>query len=166
MSEAISGISQVRSCERLAPYTFAPRANSITVNPFASFDFPQGSRAPHIPRSYLGIPANFMGPCGVKIGPQLGAGVGLYGVAGMSVMNETLNIHPGFEFATGMGRGWPGGIWRCNPAELPSGVRTPCVASSPRGGSQFTSIRPLPKQAPKIDLAGRNYAWCWRCLYR
>ena len=34
-----------------------------------------------------------MGTGGVKIGPQLGAGVWLYGIAGVSVMNETLNIN-------------------------------------------------------------------------
>ena len=43
--------------------------------------------------SYLGTTANFMGTGGVKIGPQLGGGVWLYGIAGVSVMNETLNVN-------------------------------------------------------------------------
>jgi len=34
-----------------------------------------------------------MGTFGVKAGPQLGAGVWLYGFAGVSVLNETLNIN-------------------------------------------------------------------------
>jgi hypothetical protein len=75
-------------------YKFAPWANSVIVSPFASFDllhapvnhtFPGGS--------YLGTTANFMGTAGVKIGPQLGAGIWLYGIAGVSVLNETLNIN-------------------------------------------------------------------------
>jgi hypothetical protein len=78
----------------LIGYKFAPWANSMIVSPFASFDllhapvnhtFPGGS--------YLGTTANFMGTFGVKAGPQVGAGVWLYGIAGVSVLNETLNIN-------------------------------------------------------------------------
>jgi hypothetical protein len=75
-------------------YKFAPWANSIVVSPFASFDFI------HAPvnhtfanGSYLGTTANFMGTAGVKIGPQLDIGLWLYGIAGVSVLNETLNIN-------------------------------------------------------------------------
>jgi hypothetical protein len=78
----------------LIGYKFAPWANSIIVSPFASFDFLNAPVNHTFPGgSYLGTTANFMGTGGVKIGPQLGGGVWLYGIAGVSVMNETLNIN-------------------------------------------------------------------------
>jgi hypothetical protein len=78
----------------LIGYKFAPWANSIIVSPFASFDFLNAPVNHNFPGgSYLGTTANFMGTGGVKIGPQLGGGVWLYGIAGVSVMNETLNIN-------------------------------------------------------------------------
>jgi hypothetical protein len=42
--------------------------------------------------SFLGTTANFMGTFGVKVGPQFDA-FWLYGIAGVSVLNETLNIN-------------------------------------------------------------------------
>jgi len=78
----------------LIGYKFAPWANSIIVSPFASFDFLNSPVNHTFPGgSYLGTTANFMGTGGVKIGPQFGAGVWLYGIGGVSVMNETLNIN-------------------------------------------------------------------------
>ena len=75
-------------------YKFAPWANNVVVSPFASFDFLHAPVNHTFPGgSYLGTTANFMGTGGVKIGPQLGAGVWLYGIAGVSVLNETLNIN-------------------------------------------------------------------------
>ena len=75
-------------------YKFAPWASNIVVSPFASFDFI------HAPvnhtfagGSYLGSTANFMGTFGVKMGPQLGMGLWVYGIAGVSVLNETLNVN-------------------------------------------------------------------------
>ena len=78
----------------LIGYKFAPWANNIIVSPFASFDAPN-SPVNHTfaGGSYLGTTANFIGTGGVKIGPQLGMGVWLYGIAGVSVINETLNIN-------------------------------------------------------------------------
>lgn len=75
-------------------YKFAPWANNIVVSPFASFDFM------HAPvnhtfagGSFLGTTANFMGTAGVKFGPQLDMGLWLYGIAGVSVLNQTLNVN-------------------------------------------------------------------------
>jgi hypothetical protein len=78
----------------LIGYKFAPWTNSIIVSPFASFDFVNSPVNHTFPGgSYLGTTANFMGTGGVKIGPQLGAGLWLYGIAGVSVLNETLNVN-------------------------------------------------------------------------
>jgi hypothetical protein len=78
----------------LIGYKFAPWANNIIVSPFASFDFLNSPVNHTFPGgSYLGTTANFMGTGGVKIGPQLSGGVWLYGIAGVSVLNETLNIN-------------------------------------------------------------------------
>ncbi|RXH13927.1 hypothetical protein [Bradyrhizobium guangzhouense] len=78
----------------LIGYKFAPWANSVIVSPFASFDF-MNSPVNHTfaGGSYLGTTANFMGTFGLKVGPQLGQGVWLYGIAGVSVLNETLKIN-------------------------------------------------------------------------
>jgi hypothetical protein len=78
----------------LIGYKFAPWANNIVVSPFASFDFLHAPVNHTFPGgSFLGATANFMGTAGVKAGPQLGDGVWLYGIAGVSVLNETLNIN-------------------------------------------------------------------------
>jgi hypothetical protein len=75
-------------------YKFAPWANNIVVSPFASFDFVHAPVNHTFPGgSFLGTTANFMGTAGVKVGPQLATGVWLYGIAGVSVLNETLNIN-------------------------------------------------------------------------
>jgi len=75
-------------------YKFAPWAGNIVVSPFASFDFLHAPVNHTFPGgSYLGTTANFMGTAGVKVGPQLGMGLWLYGIAGVSVLNETLNVN-------------------------------------------------------------------------
>jgi hypothetical protein len=78
----------------LIGYRFAPLASNIVVSPFASFDF-MNAPVNHtfIGGSYLGTTAKFMGTFGVKAGPQVGAGVWIYGIGGLSVMNETLNVN-------------------------------------------------------------------------
>jgi hypothetical protein len=75
-------------------YKFAPWANNIVVSPFVSFDF-MNAPVNHTfaGGSFLGTTANFMGTAGVKIGPQLDMGLWLYGIAGVSVLNETLNVN-------------------------------------------------------------------------
>jgi hypothetical protein len=78
----------------LIGYKFAPWANSVIVSPFGSFDFIDAPvNHTFAGGSYLGTTAKFMGTFGVKAGPQIGAGVWLYGIAGVSVLNETLNIN-------------------------------------------------------------------------
>jgi len=78
----------------LIGYKFAPWANSVIVSPFASFDFLHAPVNHTFPGgSYLGTTANFMGTGGIKIGPQLDMGLWLYGIAGVSVLNETLNVN-------------------------------------------------------------------------
>ena len=75
-------------------YKFVPWANNIVVSPFASFDFLHAAvNHTFVNGSYLGTTANFMGTFGVKAGPQLDIGLWLYGIAGVSVLNETLNIN-------------------------------------------------------------------------
>lgn len=75
-------------------YKFAPWSNRIVVSPFASFDF---LNAPvnhtFANGSYLGTTANFMSTFGLKIGPLVGRGVWLYGIAGVSALNETMKIN-------------------------------------------------------------------------
>jgi hypothetical protein len=78
----------------IAGYNFAPWNNNWIVGPFASFDFMHAPVNHTFPSgSYLGTTANFMGTGGVKIGPQLDMGLWLYGIAGVSVLNETLNVN-------------------------------------------------------------------------
>jgi hypothetical protein len=75
-------------------YKFAPWANSIVVSPFASFDFIHAPVNHTFPGgSFLGTTDNLVGTGGVKIGPQLASGLWLYGIAGVSVLDETLNIN-------------------------------------------------------------------------
>ena len=75
-------------------YKFAPWANNVVVSPFASFDFLHAPVNHTFPGgSLLGTTANFAGTAGVKIGPQLDMGLWLYGIAGVSVLNERLNVN-------------------------------------------------------------------------
>lgn len=70
----------------------APLGGLWVISPFASFDFLH-SPVNHTfaDGSYLGTTANFIGTAGVKVGPQIGP-VWLYGIAGGSVLGETLNV--------------------------------------------------------------------------
>jgi hypothetical protein len=78
----------------LIGYKFAPWSNSIVVSPFASFDYLNAPVNHTFPGgSFLGTTANFAGTAGVKIGPQLAMGLWLYGIAGASFLNETLNVN-------------------------------------------------------------------------
>lgn len=74
-------------------YKFAPWANNVVVSPFASFDFIHAPVNTFPGVGFLGTTANFVGTVGVKIGPQLDMGLWLYGIAGVSVLNETLNVN-------------------------------------------------------------------------
>jgi hypothetical protein len=77
----------------LIGYNFVPWAN-VNVSPFASFDFVDAPVNHSFANgSFLGSTANFMGTLGVKAGPRLDMGLWLYGIAGISVLNETLNVN-------------------------------------------------------------------------
>jgi hypothetical protein len=63
------------------------------VSPFASFDFIHSPVNFSMPGgSYLGTTADFIGTAGLKVGPQIGP-LWLYGIAGASVLNETLTVN-------------------------------------------------------------------------
>jgi hypothetical protein len=73
---------------------FAPWANNVVVSPFLSFDYLNMSVNHAFPNgSFLGTKSNFAATAGVKVGPQLPMGVWLYGIAGASLLNETLNVN-------------------------------------------------------------------------
>ena len=75
-------------------YKFAPFANNIVVSPFVSFDYLNAAVNHTFPGgSFLGTTANVAGTAGLKIGPQFGEGVWVYGIAGASVLNETLKVN-------------------------------------------------------------------------
>ena len=71
-----------------------PWINSIALAPFAEFDYLHASVNHTFPNgSFLGTTANVAGTFGVKIGPQITQSLWVYGIAGVSVLNETLNIN-------------------------------------------------------------------------
>jgi len=101
----------------LIGYRFAPFNNSIVISPFASFDF-MNAPVNHTfaGGSFLGTTANFMGTLGVKAGPQFNA-FWLYGIAGASLLHQTLNINFGpvassQDAITPGGTAGFGGAWR------------------------------------------------------
>jgi hypothetical protein len=62
--------------------------------PFASFEYHNASVSHTFANSnFLGTTSNFAATAGFKFGPQLPIGVWLYGIAGVSVLNETLKIN-------------------------------------------------------------------------
>jgi hypothetical protein len=72
---------------------YTPWANNVVLAPFASFDFLHAAvNHTFANGSFLGSTANFIGTLGVKVGPQL-QDFWLYGIAGVSVLNETLNVN-------------------------------------------------------------------------
>jgi hypothetical protein len=75
-------------------YAFTPWNNSLVVSPFVSFDYLNNSvNHTFAGGSFLGSTANASGTAGVKIGPSLTRDFWLYGIAGVSVLNETLNVN-------------------------------------------------------------------------
>jgi hypothetical protein len=75
-------------------YKFAPWNNAIAVAPFVSFDYLNASVNHTFPNgSFLGTTSNFASTAGVKVGPELPMGIWLYGIAGASVLNETLKVN-------------------------------------------------------------------------
>jgi hypothetical protein len=75
-------------------YKFTPWSNGVAMAPFVSFDWPNISvNHTFANGSFLGTKSNFAATAGVKVGPQLDAGLWLYGIAGVSLLNETLNVN-------------------------------------------------------------------------
>jgi hypothetical protein len=67
--------------------------NSVALMPFVSAEWPNISVRQTFPNtSFLGTRSNFSATAGVKAGPQF-QNVWLYGIAGVSVLNETLNVN-------------------------------------------------------------------------
>jgi hypothetical protein len=75
-------------------YGFAPRGDGFIVDPFVSFDYLGWSINQTFPGgSFLGTKSNFDLTGGVKIGPTVNPSTWIYAIAGMSALNETLNIN-------------------------------------------------------------------------
>jgi len=74
-------------------YAFTPW-NNLVVAPFAALDYLNNSvNHAFAGGSYLGTTANVSGTAGVKFGPSVTPNFWLYGIAGVSVLNETLNVN-------------------------------------------------------------------------
>jgi hypothetical protein len=66
----------------------------VVVAPFVSLDFPNNSVFHYFPGgSYLGTTSNVSATLGVKIGPNVTPNLWLYGIAGASLLNETMKIN-------------------------------------------------------------------------
>jgi hypothetical protein len=75
-------------------YAFSPFNNNVVVSPFVSFDYLNAPVNHHFAGgSYLGSTANVAGTAGIKFGPSVTRDFWLYGIAGVSVLNETLNVN-------------------------------------------------------------------------
>jgi hypothetical protein len=75
-------------------YRFTPGRSRIAIAPFVSFEWPNISVNHNFTNgSFLGTKSNFEATAGVKVGPQLPTGIWLYGIAGVSALNETLNVN-------------------------------------------------------------------------
>lgn len=72
---------------------FSPWAG-VSIAPFASIDYLNMSvNHTFIGGSFLGTLSKSSGTAGLKMGPELSNGVWLYGIAGASFLNETLNVN-------------------------------------------------------------------------
>jgi hypothetical protein len=75
-------------------YGFTPWHNNVVVSPFVSLDYlNNGVNHNFAGGSYLGTTANVAGTAGIKIGPSITAGFWMYGIAGVSALNEALNVN-------------------------------------------------------------------------
>jgi hypothetical protein len=75
-------------------YKFALPGSSVAVAPFVAFEWPNiAVNHTFANGSFLGTKSNFEATAGVKIGPRLAQGIWLYGIAGVSGLNETLNVN-------------------------------------------------------------------------
>jgi hypothetical protein len=75
-------------------YAFTPWNNNFVLSPFVSLDYLNNTvNHDFAGGSFLGSTANVSGTAGVKIGPSITPDFWLYGIAGASVLNETLNVN-------------------------------------------------------------------------
>ena len=75
-------------------YKFALPGSSFAVAPFVAFEWPNiAVNHTFANGSFLGTKSNFEATAGVKAGPRLAQGIWLYGIAGVSALNETLNVN-------------------------------------------------------------------------
>jgi hypothetical protein len=71
-----------------------PWHNNIQVTPFVAFEYPNTTVNFVFPNGfYLGTRSNWQGTLGVKVGPWINPMVQLYGVAGVSLLNETMTLN-------------------------------------------------------------------------
>ncbi|MEW6452514.1 MAG: hypothetical protein AB1490_17775 [Pseudomonadota bacterium] len=78
----------------IVAYSLRPWSNNWVVSPFVSVDYLNMSVNRTFPSgSFLGTTSNFAATAGVKAGPMLSNGVWLYGIAGVSALNETLRVN-------------------------------------------------------------------------
>lgn len=104
-------------------YGFTPWSNSVVVAPFVSVDAPNISVFHSFPGgSYLGTTSNVSGTAGVKVGPAVTPDLWVYGLAGVSALNQTMKINfiPAFSSASttvagataGAGIAWRPASWQ------------------------------------------------------
>ena len=114
----------------VAGYNFRPWNNNIVVGPFASFDFlNQTINHTFTGGQFLGTTTHWIATVGAKGGYVVTPGVYLYGLAGASWLNQTLNVNfataassnvttPGFTL--GLGGEYQPSSWRLfgNPVSV------------------------------------------------
>jgi opacity protein-like surface antigen len=104
-------------------YGFTPWNNSVVVAPFVAIEAPNISVYHTFPGgSYLGTTSNVSGTIGLKVGPALSQDVWVYGLAGVSALNQTMKINfiPAFSSSgttvagatVGAGFAWHPASWQ------------------------------------------------------
>jgi vacuolar-type H+-ATPase subunit E/Vma4 len=77
-------------------YNVAPWNNNIVVGPFASFDYlRQTINHTFAGGTYIGSTTNWVATFGAKAGFAVYPGIVVYGLTGLGVLNETLNVNFG-----------------------------------------------------------------------
>lgn len=93
----------------VAGYYFRPGNSMIVAGPFASFDFLSQKINHTFPGgAFLGTQTRWIGNAGMKAGVVTRAGIFLYGIAGVGVLNQDLNINFGGPFVTSSNTTVPG----------------------------------------------------------
>jgi hypothetical protein len=111
------------------------------ISPFVSFDYMNAPVNHNFPGgSFLGATANYDGTIGVKVGPQFKI-LWLYGIGGISVLNETLNVNFG-PVASSSKATVPGGTLGAGAAWQPASN-----ISTPGGGTRISTRRPLRRRS-------------------